>query len=372
MMLRCYVAPVALLLAPGLSACEAGNEPEATETRSGAILQGIETTARPEVGFLNGPIMGCTATLLTERHFLTAAHCIDYHPFVTGGTFFVDTIDGFRHGFPVDRIMSVHHKAPSRTDSEAAKYDLAVGRLVDPVPASMAIPASLQLDRPGSSWPATAIGYGLEENNQGAGIKRYIEFTFTGNNRIINEGDSGGPVFFGNLNDRGRLLLVHSHVKPHVLGGSHDLFGDPLLRFWEIIDLINAFETDGICYRVFSKHNGYGPARCNGWEAGFDEGFVGLEMWSHDGSFCYVGHHFDPGRSERCGGELLGSRTNNFRAGGFSDLKVRVQNPGAHPSVFYQALVETQGWTPVARDGESVVTRHLGWQLQRIRLWTDF
>jgi Trypsin len=374
MMFRRYVAPVALLLAPGLSACEPGINPEAIESRSAAILQGIQTTARPEVGLLilpNGG--GCTATLLTDRHFLTAAHCINYQPFMAGGTFFVDTVDGFRHDFPVDRIMSVHNKAPSATDSESAKYDLAVGRLVNPVPAHMATPASLQLDRPGSRWPATAMGYGREENNQGAGIKRYVHFTFTGDNRVINDGDSGGPVFFGDLNDRGRLLLVHSHVKSHIFGGAHDLFGDPLLRFWEIIDLMNAFETDGICYRVFSKRNGYGPARCNGWEAGSDEGFVGVEMWSRDGSFCYVGHPLSlHARTERCGGDLLGLRTFDHRAPVFTDLKVRVQSPGAFPSVFYQALVETQGWTPVARDGQSVVTRQLGWPLQRIRIWNDF
>ncbi len=65
-------------------AAACGAEPEDLEltTKDQDVIGGTQTTARPEVGQIfvtvNGTPLSCTATLISRRYFLTAAHCIGY------------------------------------------------------------------------------------------------------------------------------------------------------------------------------------------------------------------------------------------------------------------------------------------------------
>src|SRR5688572_11930020 len=115
--------------------CSADTADESVGTAADSIIGGTATFARPEVGVFWNPAGLCTATLISDRHFLTAAHCIDDVPIVrapTRMTFEIDRTTGRLPAYSVDRVFSLRHKHGVGWD------DLAVGRLTSPVPSAAA------------------------------------------------------------------------------------------------------------------------------------------------------------------------------------------------------------------------------------------
>jgi hypothetical protein len=152
----------------------------------------ISATTRPEVG----QIAGCTATLISEQWFITAAHCVAYgNP--TGGTFTTGT-----HSYPISRVYSLNN--------DAGTFDVAIGRLSTQVPASVATPAKLAEVAPISGEQVTVFGFGCNVRpNGGTSTKRYTTFNWGTSNRLC-PGDSGGPVRRGGLNSGGEIVGINS------------------------------------------------------------------------------------------------------------------------------------------------------------------
>lgn len=153
----------------------------------------IPVATRPEVGEYNGV---CTATLFSQQWFIMAAHCVSYgNP--SGGTFSTGT-----HSYPVSRVYSL--------DDGVGAFDVAIGRLSTPVPASVATPARLAEIAPVDGEQVTVIGYGCNVRPySGTFLKRYTTFNW-GNSQRLCPGDSGGPVRRGSLNAAGEIIAVNS------------------------------------------------------------------------------------------------------------------------------------------------------------------
>jgi hypothetical protein len=166
-----------------------------------AVQGGTRTLLRPEVGG-----QGCTFTLISQRLFLTAAHCGGHAALRIGG----DPIrfiypDGRKTWRDVDRIYSL-----STIFTAAHASDLAIGRLVEPI--TDMTPATMQTVLPARGAPVTFVGYGCTDPanpGKGAAIKRYREGGFA-QTSFSCPGDSGGPLFTGNFSANGGMVSVMS------------------------------------------------------------------------------------------------------------------------------------------------------------------
>ncbi len=132
-------------------------------------LKGSASLDRPEVGLLLRPgrscgpdATGCTATLITDRHFVTAAHCISFAPISRGGALCLD-INGGREEHHIQGIFGKSH----RRSYDMRDWDWAVGRLSTPVPANIIYPG-LATRQPASGEILTAVGYGCTERRSTA------------------------------------------------------------------------------------------------------------------------------------------------------------------------------------------------------------
>jgi hypothetical protein len=212
------IACVAALAA----ACTA--EPAESAARDEAIINGgAATTARPEVGQLgvvydDGTVhgnIGCTATLISRRYFVTAAHCIGYQSRFEGGAFIVTlnppppkpasaTVayaikDIYAlNGNPVGAVTPCDGGVCVNT-SGAGAFDLAIGRLTSEVDSNVATPAVIATRLPNFNETVTQFGYGCLQKlptETGPFVKRSRSFPWPPVD-VGCSGDSGGPVFLG-------------------------------------------------------------------------------------------------------------------------------------------------------------------------------
>jgi V8-like Glu-specific endopeptidase len=194
------------------------------------IVGGTVTSARPEVGWIGN----CTATLITPRHFVTAAHCINYAAESLGGTFTIGS-----NSYGIERIMAF--------DNKLRTYDVALGRLATAVPAAVATPARIAGDQPANGTTVTVMGYGCDDRNPvtGTGTKRHATFAWNTTTTRVCYGDSGGPVFVGGVNDGGPMVGINSgHWGGYGDESGADIFADPTYFKERIEHTIRDWEDD--------------------------------------------------------------------------------------------------------------------------------
>ena len=172
------------------------------------IKGGTVTNERPEVGVFGG----CTATLVASDVLITAAHCVNYASSdYSQHTFRIDGLDGRAHIYGVERYRSL--------DQRLGDNDIAIVRLAEPVPESVAKPVPIASDQPADGESLTVYGYGCTDWGRSPdGQKRKASFAMGGPSDTLCPGDSGGPVFD---DQRNAVLRINSGQ----WNQSRDIFG---------------------------------------------------------------------------------------------------------------------------------------------------
>jgi hypothetical protein len=217
----------AILALVALAGCEAdggletGSGEPVLEAASEKLLGGQFTFARPEVGalYVDGGL--CTATLVRPNVVVTAAHCVGFtnvdRPGRNLGEFVVEKSANQRRAFVVDGWAS--------WGGDAGDSDIALVRLAEAVPESVATPVKLASRAPSEGTTVSWFGYGCGrrsgQDNQ-AGRKQIITFSLGFSDNSC-PGDSGGPT----LAPDGSVFRVTSG---YWIGGGGDIFGEVVTR----------------------------------------------------------------------------------------------------------------------------------------------
>jgi len=218
------------LIAAGILVASCGLEPgdadigaeDGIDRVQSAIIGGTATTARPEVAEVEhgdpfNPDRTCTATMIDDRHFVTAAGCFDYAPFwrrePNGSRRASLTFSPSNAIVPIERVFS--------QGGQRGADDIAVGSIeAHDVSFTPAIISSVP---PAHEW-LTVMGYGCTAPGLSFGeTKRYREYAFNGGwSDTTCTGDGGGPVFHGRLAANGTMVRINSGRS-----GGKDVHADP-------------------------------------------------------------------------------------------------------------------------------------------------
>jgi V8-like Glu-specific endopeptidase len=231
---------------------------------------GLPEVFMVRVVFDTGMQFGCTATLITSRTLLTAAHCFDPAAGPPGLTRLTDVFVQNTVVAPDKtspnwlRIDPAHTRLHPRWNaSDRLSYDLALAALPSP---STVTPAPASFRALGASdvgTPLTVVGYGLT----GVGLSdngtrrvatlplkavttKHLQLGDGATTGLCN-GDSGGPSFIAGRDGRRRVAGVHSYDTSLAcddgLDTRVDLFADFVQQFIRDEEGGATCFEDGLC-----------------------------------------------------------------------------------------------------------------------------
>ena len=213
--LKLLAHPLCLTLALALSACsadttpadDAAGESDHTGTVSSEITNGALANSFFQARAAAISTGGCTGTVISNRHVLTAAHC----KAVAGST----TVTFYNNSTTpntapvgvssVQLVPGVNPFVDDLTDNNGNFADLAVLTLASAIP-STSVVAQLGIVYPGSNATGFQVGRGLHDGNANptavlkSALNGYysddnsVGFFYTNDDRV-NKGDSGGPIY---------------------------------------------------------------------------------------------------------------------------------------------------------------------------------
>lgn len=250
----CFVAMFVLATTQGCAPEDEGDD--GAVATAGAIRGGKSSYDQTAVGKLvvdrGGKESFCTASLISSRAILTAAHCFG----TIERSWLPVAPSSARALVRVKATFTIERSASDTTPIEVDAFlafgdtpgpdDLAIGHLAGPVAMSMAKPLEISDERPSEGELVTLFGYGcgsadgMTRDSQ-TGTKQRLDTWYGKSEQVICRGDSGGPaIFHGPL---GQIVGVMSAVmeKPRILwfggGRADDAYGDAvkhrdLIRFY--------------------------------------------------------------------------------------------------------------------------------------------
>ena len=236
-LLRLAIPFVAVVSSAGCAAPTDAGEGEVGSS-SDAVIGGAETFARPEIGAVWHGNGLCTGTLIRPNVVLTALHCTgiandeDVNAATPAFGFEIRTSATVRRRFAVDRIHSIGTLADMDGSQHWRARDIALMRLTEDVPATLAHPAQVATSWPWPGARVALVGFGCTSRvggpngrKPGTNIKRAKEYDWTvglaigwSDTQDVCPGDSGGPLL-----DVGRDAVLGT-TSGYV--GGNDAFGD--------------------------------------------------------------------------------------------------------------------------------------------------
>jgi V8-like Glu-specific endopeptidase len=207
---------LAALLVAGCAAPsdEAGDDGVEVGSSSDAVIGGTETFARPEIGAVWHGNGLCTGTLIRPNVVITALHCTgiannqDVSAAQPAFAFEIRKSATEKRRFAVDRIHSIGTLADMDGSQRWRARDIALMRLTEDVPDSLARPAQVATAWPRVGGHVALFGFGCTSRVAGANgrrpgsnTKRSKEYRWTfglaigwSDTQDVCPGDSGGPL----------------------------------------------------------------------------------------------------------------------------------------------------------------------------------
>lgn len=268
-------------------------------TSQSALVGGSTYTSKPAIGTVNLGGRGCTATLITPRHVITAAHCNGHSDALPSPATF--TIGA--NTYTVSRLYVFGPEHPSGTTD--FNTDVALLELSRSVPSGTATPMWVAAAPPTASTTSTTFGYGCNQRLSdggfsGGGTKRSYTFSYASYTTALCPGDSGGPACYGDANAWGAIWGVNSYVSAY-----GDVWGDvsrykedivAVIRRWDGSNFEAGFKRSGveIGFQFWIGNSGClsycdSLSQCNSFSYNSTSGrctaFSDVGDWTHDADY---------------------------------------------------------------------------------------